>query len=676
VKRMLTGTFRHLTGYGPSKEIALWRSGVISWDDLESKLPKQLSLFPNPEAERLDATLDASKKALKEADAEFFASKLPRQEHYRIALTFPERTLLLDIETTGLSRYYDTITLIGWSLNGAYGVHVKGDDESALRDAFSQAKVIVTFNGSLFDLPFLSQELPDLPIPTAHVDLRFFARRVGLAGGQKVIEELLGLKRPMDLENIKGESAPVLWHKYRRGDLESLKLLISYNHADIEGMKFIFDTVTERLLKNEGIPQALRSVHRFSSAPSKLKLASSNCKRHPKATILLKPYQGRKGPKISLEDLSFREDFSKIRIVGIDLVGAEQRYSGWCLIDGRRVHTQRIASDDDLIRTSLAAAPALISIDSPLSLPVGRTRVTDDDPGRKTFGIMRECERTLKKRGINVYPSLIPSMQRLTERGIRLANRFREMGMPVIESYPGAAQDIIDIPRKRASLDLLEKGLVEFGVHGEFASKRVSHDELDAITSAIVGLFFWSGKFEALGNLEEEYLIIPDLGTEPTNWRSRKIIGISGTNPTLRAVAIRMLESLSIWIGRLTSSNRAIYVADREASYSQIPIKESSDVPLEANSRSFKHSIAQKAPSQAAFLLSEPGDHAFLAESFGPAYMHVHLCQEADPSKASSDPCFLGDLAHIAVSDSEDLHSIMSSFLAMPVEGEHKCLSQ
>jgi len=53
---------------------------------------------------------------------------------------------------------------------------------------------------------------------------------------------------------------------------------------------------------------------------------------------------------------------------------------------------------------------------------------------------MRYCERILKKRGVNVYPSLIPSMQRLTARGIQLANNFRSLGIPVIESYPGAGR--------------------------------------------------------------------------------------------------------------------------------------------------------------------------------------------------------------------------------------------
>gem|GEM_PF-5980485 len=64
----------------------------------------------------------------------------------------------------------------------------------------------------------------------------------------------------------------------------------------------------------------------------------------------------------------------------------------------------------------------------------------------------------------------------------------------MIESYPGAAQDIMSIPRKQAGLDYLVEGLKEFGLTGEFLSTAVSHDELDAITSAVVGHFFFIPK--------------------------------------------------------------------------------------------------------------------------------------------------------------------------------------
>ena len=88
------------------------------------------------------------------------------------------------------------MTLVGWSTGSDYNAYIAGADDSALRRALSSAGVIVTFNGTLFDLRFIREHLRGLAIPPVHVDLRFLARRVGLAGGQKSIEKVLGSGGP------------------------------------------------------------------------------------------------------------------------------------------------------------------------------------------------------------------------------------------------------------------------------------------------------------------------------------------------------------------------------------------------------------------------------------------------------------------------------------------------
>jgi uncharacterized protein YprB with RNaseH-like and TPR domain/predicted nuclease with RNAse H fold len=503
---MLSRTFQHIKGISPKKEQALWQSGIASWEDFESSRPKQFPLFKFID-ELNNSLFCSSRKALEKEDVDFFAKLLPSQEYYRIALTFPEKTLFLDIETTGLSKYYDTITLVGWSLNSEYAVFIKGNSDKAFRSVMSKAKIIITFNGSLFDLPFLRKEFPDLRIPMCHIDLRFFAKRVGLSGGQKEIEKLLEIKRPKNISHVEEETAALFWYKYRWGDTSALKQLISYNHADIEGMKIIFDRVVESFLGKKQFPLPAYTLHRFTKNKSTIEWADT--KPGINGGIKIHPYKGKHGPMISLKDLNLPQYLAGFKVVGIDLTGSEVRPSGWCLLKGDHAITQRLGSDAEIIEKTEGSLPTLVSIDSPLSIPSGRTSVHDDDPGRNIYGIMRHCERVLKKRGVNVYPCLIPSMQNLTARGIRLANHFRSMGIPVIESYPGAAQDIMGIPRKGLSQEFLAAGLEKFGIKGDFINNPVSHDELDAITSAIVGLFFWSGKFEALGNTEEEYLIIP-----------------------------------------------------------------------------------------------------------------------------------------------------------------------
>ena len=270
---MLHSTFQHLKGIGKKKEHQLWKSGITSWQNFENQKGIQFSIF-NKE-KNLDGVLGESKKALQEGNIKFFTDHLKSQEYYRIAFGFPKETIFLDIETTGLSKYYDDITLLGLSLGAEYQVYIKGQSITSIKKIISKAKVIVTFNGALFDLPFIREEFPDLQLPFAHIDLRFLAKRVGLSGGQKKIEKEIGIQREKHLSTLQGETAPLLWHKYCRGDLNSLKTLISYNHADIEGMKQIFDEVIDRLMQKQEIPQEIRPIYRFSDNMSQLKWSSN-----------------------------------------------------------------------------------------------------------------------------------------------------------------------------------------------------------------------------------------------------------------------------------------------------------------------------------------------------------------------------------------------------------------
>jgi predicted nuclease with RNAse H fold len=97
-----------------------------------------------------------------------------------------------------------------------------------------------------------------------------------------------------------------------------------------------------------------------------------------------------------------------------------------------------------------------------------------------------------------------------------MRKEFEKRGIHVIESYPGAAQDILRIIRKKVSLEDLQQGLQNAGLTGEFTKSKNSHDELDAITSALVGYFYVADEYEALGNKEEGFLIIPRIDNKRT----------------------------------------------------------------------------------------------------------------------------------------------------------------
>ncbi|MET3594922.1 putative nuclease with RNAse H fold/dephospho-CoA kinase [Mesorhizobium shonense] len=517
--------------------------------------------------------------------------------------------LFLDIETTGLSHHYDEITVIGWSINGRASTMIKGDSHQRLREDAKDALALVTFNGIRFDQRFIRQEFPDIALPPHHIDLMYLCRRVGLTGGQKAIERELGVALRSEIENVDGFAAVLLWHRYLRGDVAALETLVRYNRADIAAMGAIFDHAIDRLQIEPDL---------F------LKRAAFKTWAAPSGWIEI--------PQFGLRtELSSAPDFDQLlagspaesaRIVGIDLTGSEARGSGWCLLEGKKATFKTVFTDEEILRHTLSSKPDLVSIDSPLCLPAGRTSVDDADPGRERFGIMRECERELKRRGVNVYPCLLPSMQKLTARGIRLAESFRNLGVPVIESYPGAAQDIMRIPRKGAGVEWLKLGLADFGVISDLTV--ASHDELDAITSALVGSFHWAGLIEAMGTSEEPPLIIPKLDgkAHPT------IIGISGPIAAGKTTVARAFEKLGFAYTRFS------LVIDDELRARGQPLDRSNRQALgnEINRTGKQRWLAERTLSRVGEAsavvvdgLRFPEDHAFLAERAGGSYVHVYI---------------------------------------------------
>ncbi|UCD51262.1 MAG: hypothetical protein JSW27_01260, partial [Phycisphaerales bacterium] len=110
---------------------------------------------------------------------------------------------------------------------------------------------------------------------------------------------------------------------------------------------------------------------------------------------------------------------------------------------------------------------------------------------------LRECDRGLQRRKIRFFPITLGPMRMLTERGLTLKAKIETMGYQVVECYPGAAQDIWQIPRQHRDRDGLLRGLEELGVRG--LTTEMTGDELDAVTAALVGRWFLAGRGEMLG---------------------------------------------------------------------------------------------------------------------------------------------------------------------------------
>jgi uncharacterized protein YprB with RNaseH-like and TPR domain/predicted nuclease with RNAse H fold len=512
-------TFLHLPGVGRKTEDRLWRGGFRSWGKLRDALSsgvrprdlfkqrqiEQKLLFPSPYASQSDKrcvvwleALEESEQALREQHFAYFLERLNPGNYWRVLAPLLHTALYLDIETTGLTKDLNYMTVVGALQGNRFYQWVWPEPLDLLKKLVHEAPLVVTFNGARFDIPFLRHQAAEVPVPRAHVDLLYLARAAGHHGSQKEVEEQLGLRRPPEVQGVEGKEAVALWCNALCGDRESFRRLLRYNETDVAMLPKLAEKLCKRLaagLKTgaRGHWADLPQVETVGHPPSSFNALQREWEKRRCGLHLLVP---------KLREKMGREPV----VVGIDLRGNPRNPTGWAECCAHKTETRVLHDDAEILAATKRVKPDLVSIDAPLSLPRGRFSVSDESPCRKTGGIVRDAERILWSKGIRVYPALIRNMQGLTERGIRLTGELNHAGIAVIESYPGAAQDILGIARKRDDPQHLRRGLRQFGfqIRGE-----QTHDELDAITSALVGYFYLAGDYEGIGAEDEGYLIVP-----------------------------------------------------------------------------------------------------------------------------------------------------------------------
>ncbi|MCL5036543.1 MAG: ribonuclease H-like domain-containing protein [Chloroflexi bacterium] len=249
---MLFNTFHLLPGIGRVREKSLWRHGIITWDDFlySEKIP---GISPFRKAV-LNGRLEEASLRLRDKDISYFTGLLPAEDHWRFFREFGDDALFLDIETTGfIDQGY--ITMIGLYSSRGYRALIRGKDLTPenIVSELEKHKLLVTFYGAGFDLPFIKHEFAGLGIEKLpHLDLCFLGRRLGLRGGLKNIERRLGITRPEEIEGMSGYHAVMLWERYKRGDLSALETLVKYNREDVRNLKIIASHIYNELELSEG----------------------------------------------------------------------------------------------------------------------------------------------------------------------------------------------------------------------------------------------------------------------------------------------------------------------------------------------------------------------------------------------------------------------------------------
>ncbi|MEA3515514.1 MAG: ribonuclease H-like domain-containing protein [Nanoarchaeota archaeon] len=252
---MIRNSFIMLRRIKEGMEKKLWNQGITSWNKfIFAKKIKGISQARKLYYQRF---LSKAGNALYNFDSSYFKSILPSTETWRLYDFFKEDAVFIDIEISGMAKY-DNITVIGLFDGMETKIMIKGVnlDTDVIKEELSRYKIMLSFNGSSLDLPYIKKRFPGLLPDIPHIDLRHCCARVGLKGGLKDIEKQLGIKRANKIvERMYGGDPLKLWKMHKAtGDDYYLNLLVSYNEEDIINLKPIADYCYKNLkeeCKNE-----------------------------------------------------------------------------------------------------------------------------------------------------------------------------------------------------------------------------------------------------------------------------------------------------------------------------------------------------------------------------------------------------------------------------------------
>ena len=244
---MLNNTYIHIPGVGKSLEQEIWAQGIHNWDEF-LKMADRLPISPSRKS-RILKGIQQSSEHLAVKDCCFFSQCLPPAEHWRAYPLFSDSSAFVDIETTGLSKSRDYITMVGIYDGKDVKTYIKGINLEGIVEELSKYKLLVSFNGARFDLPFIKFEFPEIEFKQLHIDLMYPLKRIGYSGGLKHIEKVLGIPRNESTEGITGLDAVFLWKQYEKGNQDALDLLIKYNREDIVNLKTIIELTYPKMVE-------------------------------------------------------------------------------------------------------------------------------------------------------------------------------------------------------------------------------------------------------------------------------------------------------------------------------------------------------------------------------------------------------------------------------------------
>ncbi len=174
---------------------------------------------------------------------------------WRLWETLSEDALFLDIETDGRKVAEGELTVVGFYSHGEYRAYINGQnlDCDSLQQEFDDARLLVTFSGNTFDIPYLKAYYPELAIDLPHIDLCPTGHKVGLKGGLKKVEKEIGIRREDGIEGMGGYEAVLLWRAHQNNMAGALDTLVKYNREDTVNLLPLTRIICDKLKENSGI---------------------------------------------------------------------------------------------------------------------------------------------------------------------------------------------------------------------------------------------------------------------------------------------------------------------------------------------------------------------------------------------------------------------------------------
>jgi len=243
---LITEALRHCSGIGPARLAILHAAGIRTWPDVCAHHER----IPAPWRSELIAECGRCQAALEADNLGYFLEHFAPRDRWRILHHYYEQATYFDIETEGLHHDARITTIVCWH-RGSLHTYLEHENLDDFLKLLEDVSLLVSFNGSTFDVPRVLDSFHIPALGCGHLDLRWSCYHQGYTGGLKEIAAQMDIRRPADLQAADGQLAVAWWNAWRsQQDHGARALLIRYCAADV----LLLVALAERLTGRGGEP--------------------------------------------------------------------------------------------------------------------------------------------------------------------------------------------------------------------------------------------------------------------------------------------------------------------------------------------------------------------------------------------------------------------------------------